>query len=112
MGFIERCKGALLDAKSFSSGGSSFGRSLVIAHGNARINGNHFSEDIEHGLNMSVMVSDIVCCLLGSYLRHRLIIDADQLSRVRIDLQGAVETQCCVDRVGSCKSISSTRYNS
>ena len=34
--------------------------------------------------------------VMGKYLRHRLIVDADEFSRVRVDLEGAVETQCCV----------------
>ena len=58
-------------------------RASEPADRDARVRGNHLGQDIQHGL------------------RHRLVVDGDQVRRLRVHLQSLVEAQRGFDLVGS-----------
>jgi len=56
-----------------------------LADGYAAVDCYHVGENVENGLGYS------------------LVVDGDQLSRLGVDLEGLVEAECGVDRVGACE---------
>lgn len=39
---------------------------------------------------------------ISTYLRNRLVIDGDELSRLSVDLKSLIEAQCSLDRIRAC----------
>jgi hypothetical protein len=88
--------------------GFSVGRTSrsCLSDGDAGVDCDHLCEDVKYRLRPLAKLT--LMQARKTYLGDRLVVDGDKLSRLRINLKGAVEAQGCVHWVCACELRSVT----